>query len=1313
MLRSSKVSTDHKSRSKTTRGRKARNKAKRQRRQLTASMEALEPRHLLAFSSALLGDINQFGVSPLIDTMIEYNNQALFVADDGQTGAELWISDGTEGGTVQVADILPGQDGSQPSNLTIVGSEVFFTALDADDEFDLWKTDGTTLGTVKVFDADANGVYYPNHLTESGGKLFFTAYEYASGYELWASDGSSSGTLLLADINPVQDIGEGPRELTDVDGTLFFSQYTNGYDNRELFKSDGTPAGTVLVRNIDGDAYDSSYPENLTNVGGVLYFTATTPTDGVELYKSDGTELGTVQVQDLNPAGDSYPRELTEFNGQVLFSADAGLGRQLYRSDGTTITLVADTTGVGDPSDPTELTVVGNELFFSSFGGGIPGPTSAISPTLNPSPNSNSRNSSGRAGVVHSVSTDGSGYANEGVLRTATSLSNFTTITGGAGKIGAPGVGLTHLEPGDLYLQDIDAGELQVHAWDWEISDPAGLTNIDFSGFISGNEFFRPQTDPSPEGVIFELFLNGSASATTTQIVDGNALDDFNGTRDSGNLSISNAGGPAITSATVRMTLIGSGVNGGDEALVVGAQLTATGGSSRTADRELHKTDNTFATTLVKNIVEVGPSNPSNLTDVGGTLFFTAHDPITSGRELWTSDGTEAGTTLVEDIRTGTDAYGAPLSSDPQYLTEVNGQLFFTALDDQNDRELWSSDGTEAGTDQIKNINEGSQGSNIQQVTQVGNRVFFVADDGINGEAVYVADPGAGTVSLAADLTLSNVDKISGLAAFDGGVVFFHDSLGIHHTDGTTTTAISTLNPVTLDEEGTHFVQANNRIFFVTVDPTFGEELFSFTPGGSPALVTDLNEGNSGADSSEPRELVEFNGLLYFTAHFVNAFTDSGRELIRTDGTVGGTTVVANINIDTPVMGAPIDNGSDPQHLTVSGSRLFFSADDGTLGGNGRELFSTTGVGASLASDINTGASGSNPHNLTDVQGVLYFAADDGTNGIEPFMSDGTGAGTALVANVNGGGSDSNPNHFLQVGPTVYFAATESGTGTELWKTDGTPGGTLIVEDQQPGILSSDPVPVADAGMDRVLVAATGVGTLDRELWITGGPVPDLQMALDINPGPAFGGHPRDFLPVGSDLVFVADDGFSGEELFTLEEVVPELNEVVISGGQAQRSSLETVRVEFNSLVEINGDAFLFENVSNGNAEAVDVPVVTQVNGKTFVEFTFLPGATVNANGQLLDGQYLLTIDTTMIGSFGLQMTGDNTFGDEPAVDKFFRKFGDGDGSNFVNLFDFAAFRGSFNKSEGDLGYNEAFDNDGNNIVNLFDFAAFRNNYLS
>src|SRR5262245_2647332 len=52
------------------------------------------------------------------------------------------------------------------------------------------------------------------------------------------------------------------------------------------------------------------------------------------------------------------------------------------------------------------------------------------------------------------------------------------------------------------------------------------------------------------------------------------------------------------------------------------------------------------------------PSDPGYLTDVSGELFFAADDGI-HGSELWKSDGTTAGTVLVKDIRAG--GYGSEL----------------------------------------------------------------------------------------------------------------------------------------------------------------------------------------------------------------------------------------------------------------------------------------------------------------------------------------------------------------------------------------------------------------------------------------------------------------------------------------------------------------------------------------------------------------------------------------------------------------------------------------------------------------------------
>src|SRR5690606_29054308 len=80
-----------------------------------------------------------------------------FRANDGVAGGELWISDGSEEGTVRVADLAPGA--------------------------------GTTSSS-------------PNWFVAHDGQLYFTVNDGASGVELWRSDGTADGTLRLKDIRP-------------------------------------------------------------------------------------------------------------------------------------------------------------------------------------------------------------------------------------------------------------------------------------------------------------------------------------------------------------------------------------------------------------------------------------------------------------------------------------------------------------------------------------------------------------------------------------------------------------------------------------------------------------------------------------------------------------------------------------------------------------------------------------------------------------------------------------------------------------------------------------------------------------------------------------------------------------------------------------------------------------------------------------------------------------------------------------------------------------------------------------------------------
>jgi len=119
------------------------------------------------------------------------------------------------------------------------------------------------------------------------------------------------------------------------------------------------------------------------------------------------------------------------------------------------------------------------------------------------------------------------------------------------------------------------------------------------------------------------------------------------------------------------------------------------------------------------------------------------------GLELWTSDGTYLGTSLVRDIAPGA------ASSRPHGFAAAGSLLFFAADDGSSGTELWQSDGTAAGTRRVHDVAPGAASSNPRDLTLTGDRLYFAADDGIHGEEPWsLALEGAGCVPTSEALCL-------------------------------------------------------------------------------------------------------------------------------------------------------------------------------------------------------------------------------------------------------------------------------------------------------------------------------------------------------------------------------------------------------------------------------------------------------------------------------------------------------------------------------------------------------------------------------
>ena len=116
-----------------------------------------------------------------------------------------------------------------------------------------------------------------------------------------------------------------------------------------------------------------------------------------------------------------------------------------------------------------------------------------------------------------------------------------------------------------------------------------------------------------------------------------------------------------------------------------------------------------------------GGRNPtSGFVRAGSSWFFTAQTDA-SGRELWKTDGTTAGTQLVAEIGLG------KISGNVGNLCAVGSRVYFSASGATQGIELWVSDGTAAGTQQVSDILPGANSSIPAELTPLGANVVFVA----------------------------------------------------------------------------------------------------------------------------------------------------------------------------------------------------------------------------------------------------------------------------------------------------------------------------------------------------------------------------------------------------------------------------------------------------------------------------------------------------------------------------------------------------------------------------------------------------------
>ena len=441
------------------------------------------------------------------------------------------------------------------------------------------------------------------------------------------------------------------------------------------------------------------------------------------------------------------------------------------------------------------------------------------------------------------------------------------------------------------------------------------------------------------------------------------------------------------------------------------------------------------------------PSNDSSYAPpssiaFGGFTLFVASTPD-QGAELWRTDGTAAGTSLVRDIQPGTEG------SDPGGFVQAMGAVYFHARTAADGIELWRTDGTTAGTQMVLDLATGP----FHGLYVSGGLLE------LNGALLFIGRTQQQTFRLySTDGTPAGTQPIA-----DAGIYFFSEVVPLLE---------STANGL----PGVHVTTS------LTQAPTGLEPwITDGTPLGTQLLL-DIAPGST---SSTPTEFFGHAGKIYFTADD----QVHGRELWVTDGTAAGTQLVHDSAPGSAGLDLDVDGG-----VSLGGDLWYLSAD-------GRLWRYTDGQGAPVPHSLPVGvvlertelfsvgnkivvrtrtAEGRTLHAFDPatiawselvkiptvhpkigweglaVGGQLYFRNYAKTEGFELWSSDGTSAGTGPIASITPGIGGLGPRGMFADGTSgVYFFQAASAVGEELHRA--TPSAASLIADLAPsGPAASD-----------------------------------------------------------------------------------------------------------------------------------------------------------------------------------------------------------------------------------------------------------------
>jgi ELWxxDGT repeat protein len=673
----------------------------------------------------------------------------------------------------------------------------------------------------------------------------------------------------------------------------------------------------------------------------------------------------------------------------------------------------------------------------------------------------------------------------------------------------------------------------------------------------------------------------------------------------------------------------------------LGFGLTALGGRILFFGRDplvgvgLWSTDGTRAGTELVAQIASGNGWAFTLTSGGGRLLFAGDDGV-HGQEPWVSDGTAAGTHPIRDLNPGSGS-SLTLSSSGVAAALPDGSFVFAADDSTHGVELWRTDGTDAGTVLVQDIYTGATGSSPEGFVPLGGKIYFTADTS-DGPGLWSTDgTPVGTTQVASTLGRPFITR-PGMARAGNRLYFASGTFSTLWTSDGTAAGTQSL--------GISFVLAIGGLGtsgMVLAGGIFSDQLRLWKSDGTPAgTVQVMALGPSSCYSYPFPPGPEVNGELYFHQCLSS---QTGGPFWKTDGTQAGT-VQVQAPVRTSSF-RPMYSTSLEDFFSPLGGGLFFSADDGVSGlrvwhtdGSAAgtqpatipvspySFARPTPLGSSLVyveggawrmdadgSVTDLGVSGAVDYPVQRAGNQVFFSVYDGSGNYDIWKTDGTAAGTAAVPDTafpftrsfkgavgsvllyerNTGelwrSDGTAPGTFLLpppiLGPTVtmgneaFFPSWDDNGYWMLWKTDGTIAGTVPVRTffEVPPYSGLGPSPMTSAGgllfldftdptQGSALWVSDGTNAGTRflksflpdngvfsgiysptplgsrvfftaddgahgiELWVSDGTDAGTYLVKDIAPGPLFSGIPY-LVAAGGRVFFTADDGTHGIELWT------------------------------------------------------------------------------------------------------------------------------------------------------------------------------------